>query len=586
MSRRLAAILAADVAGYSRLMEEDEDGTLSSLHALQAEVIDPTIAKHRGRIVKLMGDGLLAEFASVADAVDCALDVQQGIAERAAGLPENRQLRFRIGINLGDIIIRENDIYGDGVNIAARLQELAAPGAVCIAGAVFDQMRRRTGLAFDDLGEQRVKNIERPLRVYRVVSGVGSTSATTLKVSGTSFLDFHSPQKPSIAILPFKSLSTDPGQDYLSDGIRLGIQATLVQLSGLFLVNAPAANQYRNAEVSAARAGHELKVDYVLGGAIQQAGNRVRAILELTDTSAGQIVWAKNFDRVLDDVFKLQDEITEEVISSLHLEILIGEPGRIWYGKLTSPEARECFYRGLSDLYKGTKEANASARRYFEELTRVQPDIVNGPSNVSVTHWLDAFFGWTDPGDSMEQAMIWAKKAVEYEDNDGLGYGVLGHALLLAGRHEEAIESCRKGVAYRASCPLSHGQLALVSTYCGDATTAVKLATEAISLERTYPTWLINVLAGAYRDAGALDKSIPAARESVRLDPRTTDGRIILCSDYSLAGQRDEAKRVAEDIVAMDPGFRLADYARTQPYKEPEVLERLVESLREAGLPD
>jgi adenylate cyclase len=185
MSRRLAAILAADVAGYSRLMEEDEDGTLSSLHALQAEVIDPTIAKHRGRIVKLMGDGLLAEFASVADAVDCALDVQQGIAERAAGLPENRQLRFRIGINLGDIIIRENDIYGDGVNIAARLQELAAPGAVCIAGAVFDQMRRRTGLAFDDLGEQRVKNIERPLRVYRVVSGVGSTSATTLKVYRT-----------------------------------------------------------------------------------------------------------------------------------------------------------------------------------------------------------------------------------------------------------------------------------------------------------------------------------------------------------------------------------------------------------------
>jgi class 3 adenylate cyclase len=586
MSRRLAAILAADVAGYSRLMEEDEDGTLASLQALHAGVIDPTIAKHHGRIVKLMGDGLLAEFASVADALDCALDIQQGVERRGTELPADQRLRYRIGINLGDVIIREDDIYGDGVNIAARLQELAAPGAVCIAGAVFDQIRRRTGLAFDDLGEQRVKNIERPLRVYRVVLDTGATTTGTQAAPVVPFLDFPSPQRPSIAILPFKTLSTDPGQDYLSDGLRLGIQATLVQLSGLFLVNAPVMNQYRDTEVSAARAGHELKVDYVLGGAIQQAGSRMRAILELTDAAAGQIIWAKNFDRVLDDVFKLQDEITREVISSLHLELLIGEPGRVWYGKLNGPEARECFYRGLSDLYKGTKEANASARRYFEELAWVQPDIVNGPSNVAVTHWLDAFLGWSDPDDSMEQATIWAKKAVTYEDNDGLGYGVLGHALLLAGRYDEAVETCRKGVEYRASCPLSHGQLAMVSIYCGDAETAVKLATEAISLERTYPPWLINVLAGAYRDAGDLAKSIPAARESVRLDPRTTDGRIILCSDYSLAGQRDEAERVAEDIVAIDPRFRLADFARTQPYKEAEVLERLVESLRKAGLPD
>jgi tetratricopeptide (TPR) repeat protein len=339
--------------------------------------------------------------------------------------------------------------------------------------------------------------------------------------------------------------------------------------------------------VPAARAGHELSVDYVLGGAVQQAGERVRATLQLTDASANQIVWAKNFDHVLDDVFRLQDEITHEVISSLHVELQIGESGRVWFGKLTSPEARECFYRGLSDLYIGTKEANASARRLFEELHRVQPDAVNGPSNVAVTHWLDAFLGWTDPAAaSLEQAITWARRAIGYEENDGLGYGVLGHAQLLEGDHDEALRTCRKGVEYRASCPLSHGQLAIVSTYCGDATAAINSATEAISLERNYPAWLINVLASAYRDSGNLERSIPAARESVRLDPQKTEGRIILCSDYSLAGQGEDARRVAEEIVTIDPRFSLSTYARTQPYKEATVLERLLESLHQAGLPN
>ena len=587
MERRLAAILAADVAGYSRLMEEDEDATLSSLQRLHSEVIDPTIAGHRGRIVKLMGDGILAEFASVVDAIDCAIELQRGLAEHTADLPDDKRLRFRVGVNLGDVIIQGEDIFGDGVNIAARLQELARPGGICIASAVFDQVRRREELLFEDLGEKQVKNIERPIRAYHLDYLSHENQTVETKTPATGLPDFPTPQKPSIAILPFNDLSGGADQGYLPDGLRLGIQATLVQLAGLFLVNAPAVVQYRNSGVSAVQAGQNLKVDFVLDGAVQQAGDRVRATLELTDVTANRIIWAKNFDSVLDDVFRLQDEITREVIGSLHVELQIGEAGRVWFSKLTSPEARECFYRGLNDLYVGTKEANASSRRYFEELHRIQPDVVNGPSNVAVTHWLDAFFGWTDPGaGSLEQATAWARRAITYEENDGLGHGVLGHALLLAGDYDEAMRICRTGVDYRASCPLTHGQFAIVSQYSGDAATAVQFATGAIHLERNYPIWLINVLASAYRDAGHLERSIPAAQQSVRLDPQKTDGRVILCSDYSLAGQDAEARRMAEEIIAIAPRFRISAYAKTQPYREAAALERVLESLHRAGLPD
>jgi class 3 adenylate cyclase/TolB-like protein len=589
VQRRLAAILAADVVGYSRLMRADEEDTLARLKTLRAEAIDPKITAHGGRIVKLMGDGALVEFSSVVDAVRCAVEIQRALARRNAELAEEAVIRLRIGINLGDIMVDQDDIYGDGVNVASRLENLADSGGICISGTVHDQVAGKIPETFEFMGEQALKNIEEPVRAYRVVTGERPSAAlqTATAAADTSALEFSPPDRPSVAILPFKSLGSDPDQDYLADGLRLGIQATLVQLSGLFLVNAPALNAYRDKDVSALAAGTELGVHYVLEGAVQQAGKRIRATVQLTDVAAKRTIWAERYDRILNDVFELQDEITREVIASLNIELLSSEVGRVWFGKLSCPQAREYYYRGLSHLYEGNKDDNAASRHMFEELTRVQPESVLGPSNISVTHWLDAFFGWTDPSaGSIEQAACWAKKAMEYEDNNGIGHAVFGHLQLLEGKYDEALAICSKGIELRSSCPLAHGLLGLVLNYTGDARAAIKRVREALQLERVYPAWMINVLATAYRDCGEVELSIPAAKEAMRLDPQQNDARLILCSDYNLAADHDQAQRVAAEIIASDPTFRLSTYAKSQPYKTQAPLERVLEALREAGLPD
>jgi adenylate cyclase len=586
MERRLAAILAADVVGYSRLMGVDEAGTLAALNAHRKELIDPKARQYKGRTVKLMGDGILMEFASAVDAVAFAVEVQSAMRERNQDVSDEHRIIYRIGINVGDIIIENGDIFGDGVNIAARLEGLADTGGICISGTVHDQVSGKISQAFEFMGAQTLKNIEEPVRAYRVFTDQG-LSETPAGGRASSALEFAAPDRPSVAILPFKSLGSDPDKDYIADGIRFGISATLVQLSGLFLVHAPVLNGYREKDVTAPSVGAELDVRYILEGAVQQAGNRIRVTVQLTDVDTKQTILAERYDRVLDDVFQLQDEITREVISSLNIKLLTNETNRVWFGKLTSPEAVEYYYRGSSHFYELNKDDNATARHMFEELYRVQPDSVVGPSYISVAHWVDAFFDWTDPSArSIEQAATWAKKAMQYEENNGIGHAVFGHLQLLDGKYDEALAACSKGAELRSSCPLAHGLLGLVLNFTGDAEAAVKSVKEALQLEKAYPAWLIDILAAAYRDCGDLELSIPAAKESIRLNPQNNDARLILCSDYTLTADKDQARRVADEIIASAPAFRLSTYAKSQPYKEPAMLERLIIALREAGLPD
>ncbi len=588
LPRKLAAILYADVAGYSRLMGEDEDATHRTLSEY-LDLMSSTVESNGGQVMHYAGDAMLAQFTAVLDALSSAIAIQNELRTRNAALPDERKVQFRVGVNSGDVIEDRGDIYGDGVNVAARLETLAEPGGVCISDAVRTAIGNKLPFQYVSIGEHQVKNITEPVRAYRVFNGdrISATPGTANLAPDSSSLEFSAPERPSVAILPFKSLGSDPDQDYLADGIRFGIQATLVQLSGLFLVNAPVLNAYRERDVSATSAGAELGVRYVLEGAVQQAGKRIRVTVQLTDVDAKQTIWAERYDRILEDVFKLQDEITGEVISSLNVKLLESDSGRIWFGKLTSPEAREYYYRGISYLYEGNKEDNAAARHMFEELYRVQPDSVTGPSNISVTHWLDAFFDWTDPSaGSTEQAATWAQKAMQYEDNNGIGHAVFGHLQLLDGKYDEALATCSTAVDLRSSCPLAHGLSGLVLNYCGDAGAAVKCVKEALRLERVYPAWMINVLAAAYRDSGEVELSIPAAKESVRLDPQTNDARLILCSDYSFAADHDQARGIADEIIASDPAFRLSTYAKSQPYKNPMPLERVIKALREAGLPD
>lgn len=587
--RRLAAVVAVDVAGYSRLMHEDEEGTLATLKAHRRELIDPKIAEYRGRIVKTTGDGLLLEFASAIDAVRCAVEVQQGMSRRNAEVSARRRMLFRAGINLSDVIVDDDDIYGDGVNVAARLETLATPGNICISGTVYNQLFGKISHDIKDMGDQALRNIEDPVRIYQILLGDDGESTTSPTQSAPPLPDlgFGAPERPSIAILPFENLSGDPDQNFLADGLRLGILSSLVQLSGLFLIGTGAVDGFRNQNIPPAQAGAAVDARYVLGGAVQQLGRQLRATIQLTDVKAGEIIWSERYDRDVDDLFKVQDEITREVLISLDVQLIGGEKSRIWYDKLTNPKARELYHRGISHFYAGTKDHNVAALRHFHELYRVQPDTDHAASLIAVVHLIDAMFGWSPSEEhSLAEATKWADIAIGYDTTNGLGHIAAGYLQLLQGQHDEALANCETALGFRPNCALTHGILAEVRNYCGDSAGAIKSAREALLLERNYPPWLINVLATVYRDSGKVALSIPAAREALRVDPRQVEARIILCSDYRLNGSHSEAGKIAEEIIAADPIFSLSTYARKKPYKFRKTLERIVDVLRDAGLPD
>jgi adenylate cyclase len=587
--RRLAAIVSADVAGYSRLMGGDEEGTLAALKSHRRELIDPKIEEHHGRIVKTTGDGILIEFPSVVDALHCCLGVQQEMLERNKSVSKERRIQFRVGINLGDIIIDGDDIFGDGVNIAARLEAMAAPGGICVSRAVIEQVKQKLRLETEDLGERALKNIDEPVHAYRIAHGgsLQGPGEPTPEVTAAGQTGSSLPGRPSIAIMPFRNLNEDAESDYIADGIGLGIQTLLVQLSGLFLINASSDQDYRDGRKTASEAVQELPVRYTLEGAAQRASQRVRVSVHLTDLRNNTVVWAERYDRDLEDVFVLQDDITREVVSSLNIELFRRDFERIVTRDLSASGSWEYFLRGVSHIYKFNKDDNERARQMFEKLYALNPNKVHGPGYIALTHWIDATRGWVDsPTDSLTQAAEWATKAIQYVDNDGLGHVIMSYVRIHEGQHEEALALCEKAIEYRANCPAALGQIATVRLYCGDARGAIKSAREALNVRTMHPPLLINLLATAYRDSGEVGLSIPTAQEAARLDPLHTDALATLCSGYVLAGNDDEAYRVAQDIVSIDPAFRISDFATKHPYKDKSKRVYLAETLRSAGLPE
>jgi adenylate cyclase len=587
--RRLAAIVSADVAGYSRLMGADEEGTLAALKSLRRELIDPKIEDNHGRIVKTTGDGILIEFPSVVDALQCCLDVQQEMLKRNRSAPKERRIQFRVGINLGDIIIDGDDIFGDGVNIAARLEAMAAPGGICVSRAVIEQVKQKLRLEIEDLGERALKNIDEPVHAYRIAHGERLPEPTEQSPQPTDSdaTRFSLPRRPSLAILPFRNLNEDAESDYIADGIGLGIQTLMVQLSGLFVINASSDQDYRDGKRTAYEAVRQLPVRYVLEGAAQRAGQRLRVSVQLTDLGNNTVVWAERYDRDLEDVFALQDDITREVVSSLNIELFRRDFERIVTRDLSGSGSWEYFLRGVSHIYKFNKDDNQRARQMFEKLYAAHPNKVHGPSYIALTHWIDGTRGWSDSSaDSLKQAAEWASKAIQYKENDGLGHVIMSYMLIHEGLHDEALALCEKAVEYRANCPAALGQIATIKLYCGDARGAVKSARDALNVRTMYPPLLINLLAMAYRDSGEVERSIPVAREATRLDPSHTDALATLCSDHVLAGNDDEAQRVAQEIVSINPAFRVSEFAAKHPYKDGSKRAHLEETLRAAGLPE
>jgi adenylate cyclase len=423
MDRRLAAIFVADVAGYSRLIGADEEGTLERLKAHRRELIDRKIAEHQGRIVKTTGDGLLVEFASPVKAVRCAIDVQRGMVDRNADVPPEHRIEFRIGINLGDVIVEEGDIYGDGVNVAARLEGIAEPGAVYISRAVRDFVRDQSEIVLEDLGERPLKNIAKPVRVFRIGTpdrAVGAPQAGSPPV----------PHKPSIAVLPFANMSGDAEQEYFSDGMTEDLITDLSRVSGLFVIARNSSFAYKGRSVKVQEIGRDLGVRFVLEGSVRKAGNRVRITAQLIDAGSGGHLWAERFDRDLTDIFSTQDEVVEKIVGALAVTRTQGEEQRLRRRGTGNVEAYESWLRAREFLTRGTRESVVQARAMYRRAIEIDPNFAAPHAGLALAAISDYVSGWAlDPAQALDEAERWARRAVELNDQEPVATCCCGGAV-------------------------------------------------------------------------------------------------------------------------------------------------------------
>ena len=453
-TRRLAAILAADVAGYSRLMGADEERTHERLKAHLQELVDPKIKEHRGRIVKNTGDGLLAEFASVVDAVRCAVEIQRGMAEREPEMSEERRIRFRIGVNLGDVIVEDHDIFGDGVNVAARLEALAEPGGICISGTVRDHIGDRLPYPFEDLGEQQVKNIARPVRVYRVRDRAPSTEEPS--VFSTQPLPF--PDKPSIAVLPFANMSGDPEQEFIADGIAEDIITALCRYPSLFAIARNSCFTYKGRAVDVKQVGRELGVRYVLEGSLRKSGSRIRVTAQLVEAETGRHVWAERYDRELAEVFAVQDEITEAVTTTVTPVIADAEQHRALRRPPGRLDAWGAYQRGLWHLSKATAEDNALAEKFFQRAIDLDPIFTGGYTGLAAA--LDRagnIFRTRDLADAQSAEEALARRAVALDGGDAEARARLAIALSVRGDRQGARAEAERALTISPNLAEAHG---------------------------------------------------------------------------------------------------------------------------------
>ncbi len=601
--RRLIAILYADVAGYSRLTVTDEDGTHRQLSE-SLELFADRVVNAGGRIVHYAGDAVLASFDSVVSAVNCAIAIQRATAALRASRSEDSRLLFRIGVNVGEVIVDRDEIYGDDVNIAARLESLATPGGVCVSRGVLDHIAGKIDVRHEDLGDRELKNMPRPVRAYRIlldsdepearvaqnvlakVSAYSSIAAAP--GSGTVALDEAASQPPSIMVLPFRSLSGTRDSEALVHGFQVTIQSVLVRLPGLFLIAQAAPNAYGDMTCTAAQAGNEVGVRYVLEGSIQLEGEKVRVTAQLTDAPAAQVVWSERYDRSLRDIFELQDEITTAIVTALDAHAVRGSlVDLMWWRKISDWRLREPLLRGMSHLYRGTRDDNQLARELFEELVELVPDQGQAMALLALTHWFDVFRGWADsPRDSARDAAALAERAIALdEDPDGWAHLSLGYIRLFQNRHDEALDLSRHAAAVRASCPMAGGILADVLLFCGEPRSASAVVRKAVRTARVYPPWMANVLAASYRDMGEIASSISVLNEVLRLNTEDVDGLAILCTDLSFSNRITDARDAARRVLRIKPEFSIARYAESQPYRAADSLEKITDALREAQLP-
>ncbi len=626
LKRKLSAILSADVEGYSRLMRDDEEATICRLTDYRT-AMTTLIEQYRGRVVDAPGDNLLAEFGSVVDAVNCAVEIQRELAERNAELPENCQMQFRIGVNLGDVIEDGERIYGDGVNIAARMERLAEPGGICISGTVYDSIVIKLGLEYEYLGEQAVKNIPELIRSYRVLSYPGAAAHRVVKVkrdlqkkwrnaalgavailmvligvggiwyffirpskpaieaASEERMAFPLPDKPSIAVLPFVNMGGDPEQEFFSHGITEDIITDLSKISGLFVISRSSTFAYKGKSVKIKQVAEELGVRYVVEGSVRKSGNKVRINVQFIDAITGHHLWAERYDRDLKDIFALQDEISHKIVVTLRVEVDEAEMERIRRIPTENLTAYESLQRGWGFYGDPTKSAiTQQARQMFERAIELDPMYSAAYASLGWTYLAEWFWGWTEDPQVPAQAFELVQKAISLDDYNAWAYGILSMIYLWKDRqHEEAIAAADKFIALDPNDASAYTILAEALKFAGRPEEVIELMKKAMRLNPRYPADYLFQSGSSYYYVGRYDEALDYLKRAVTRRPNHYPTRQYLAAIYTELGREEDARAELAEVLRISPNHSLEEMGK-YPYKDPEYLERIRGHMRKAGL--
>jgi adenylate cyclase len=583
MQRRLAAIMAADMVGYSRLMAADEGGTIQRQKSYRRDLIDPKVGDHGGRVFKSTGDGYLVEFSSAVSAVQCAVEIQRAIADLEANVSTEQRIEYRVGINLGDILVDEDDIFGDGVNVAARLEQLADAGGICISDVVYQNVKSKLDLRFENLGAKALKNIPREIQVYRV-----RPHANAPTVSSPTGMDNPAlPAKPSIAVLPFTNMSNVHDQEFFADGITEDLITALSRIRELFVISRNSSFVYKGRAVRIEDVARELGVRYILEGSVRVAGNRVRVTAQLIDGLSAGHVWAERFDESLEDIFAVQDEITRSIAVAVQVNLTYGELARLWEGQTKDLRAWEKMARGRDLFLRFNSIDNRDAQRAFKDALAIDPNYTGAMVQLGLSYWWEARFNKSvDREHYLQLAEQQVENALGIDANLGSAYMLRGGIAFLRDQHDEAVRLCERAVELAPSDSWAIAFLGLVCTFSGKAEKAVASLKTAMRLSPHYPAWYLYQYALAHLWTGDLAAAREAAEVDIKLEPDDPYSYFALASVYAFQEREDDAARVVSELRKRFPAFGVRDLLLSERYKERDKLDRIIDALRQAGLPE
>jgi TolB-like protein/class 3 adenylate cyclase len=589
LDRRLSAVLAADVAGYSRLVGADEEGTIGRLRAHRATLFDPKLAEHRGRLVKTTGDGLLAEFASVVDAVRCAVEVQRGMVARNADIAPDRRIEFRIGIHVGDIIIEDDDIFGDGVNVAARLEGLAAPGGICVSARVQEDVEGRIDVDFADEGEQQLKNIARPVRVYRVrLGGVEAEEATPPDAKPETPAGLAVPDMPSIAVLPFQNMSTDPEQEFFADGMVEDIITGLSRYRHLFVIARNSTFTYKGRAVDMKQVGRELGVRYLLEGSVRRAGSRIRITAQLIDTATAAHIWAERFEGGIEDMFDLQDQVTAKVVGAIEPEMRRAEAERARRRPTDNPDAHLCLMRGLMSLNKWNKPGIDEALRLAYQAIELDPGY-SAPYGLAVSCYVirRANRWTTDPAHDRSETARLTARAVEVGREDAVTLSLSGFAIAaVLGDLDAGVALIDRALALTPNFGMVLAHSGYVRVWLGETEAAIDYLQRAMRLSPVDPLIFLMqaALAMAHFIAGRDDEAFAWSEKSTQRNPFFPAATWTAAASAANLGRTEDAAKHVARLRQIDPGVTIPTIEERLNLRRPQDRARLIDALRKAGL--